>query len=403
MALDFSEITELFEATTARITKNAFEWTSFLKSASWNYNRRFDEQILIYAQNPNATAVAKANVWSSEKNGFCRWINRGAKGIRLYEEFSTDGRYRNNVATVFDVTQTHETGRTKRKAESWKIKDDYNLDVIATLENIYGNLANSHNLFEAITSASNNKFDSIKEYFTQIPLYGDERITELAVNSIAFMLCNRLGLDTDYYFSVDEFSDIVLFKDIDDTEFYGFGKEIRENVAVGLKAISQTVLRLDRENIRRNDYEQFTELQRGNGRSQSKNSLQGSGRSVNSGFENATSAGSGVRQIRRTQREVVGEEQGWSLDYVSRQGDNDRETVRERAESVSVRREINERVNGERGSDGRTQSERPNEMGGDDEQHKSTSRGDSAERSSLYTLIKIQPQVNCKALTCGLL
>ena len=76
---------------------------------------------------------------------------------------------------------------------------------------------------------------------------------------------------------------------------------------------------------------------------------------------------------------------------------------RGRTESVSVRVEINKGVNGERGSDGQTQSERPNEMGGNDEQYQSTSRGDSAERSSLYTLIKIQPQVNCKALTCGLL
>lgn len=91
------------------------------------------------------------------------------------------------------------------------------------------------------------------------------------------------------------------------------------------------------------------------------------------------------------------------LDSISNGVDNDREVTRERAESVSVRGEINKGVNGERGSDGRTQSERPNEMGGNDEQYQSTSRGDSAERSSLYTLIKIQPQVNCKALTCGLL
>ena len=93
-------ITELYQRTIKNITSDSVAWRAFLHSASYQYKYPFADQVLIYAQKPNATACAETQLWN---NHFGRWINRGATGIALIE-----GRgEKNGLRYVFDVSDTN--------------------------------------------------------------------------------------------------------------------------------------------------------------------------------------------------------------------------------------------------------------------------------------------------------
>ena len=112
MAAKYQLITELYRRTGVSVAKSPQAWQSFLAAACRNYKCRFDEQLLIYAQRPDAIAVAELDTWNKR---FKRWVNKDSKGIAV---FDSKGR-RNTLKYYFDVYRRF-SGRNCR----WSEDDD---------------------------------------------------------------------------------------------------------------------------------------------------------------------------------------------------------------------------------------------------------------------------------------
>ena len=203
MASKYQFITELYNETLLRVTGSRERWTGFLRAACYNYKCPFDEQILIYAQRPDATAVLELDRWNGQ---FGRWVNKGAAGIAVLDEARGKGR----LKYYFDVADTHETQRS-RPLPIWTMDEAYTGRVIETLKNSFGTLADKDTLAEAVLSASHNAVaDNLPDYLRDLKDCRTdsllEELDELNVevfyrraleSSIAYMLLTRLGLPAD--------------------------------------------------------------------------------------------------------------------------------------------------------------------------------------------------------------
>ena len=217
MASKFQFITELYRATLAELTGDYESWTGFLRAACYNYKCPFDEQVLIYAQRPNATAVLELEKWNRQ---FGRWVNAGATGIAVIDEASGKGRLKH----YFDITDTHAT-RISRPVPIWSMEPAYTEPVIETLEATFGILAEKDNLPDAILSASRNAVaDNVPDYLRDLlDCRGGSMLEELdALNveatyrralqsSVAYMLMTRLSLPAMAYLLPEDFEGIYSF------------------------------------------------------------------------------------------------------------------------------------------------------------------------------------------------
>ena len=161
MASKFQFITELYSRTLTKLTGDYESWTGFLRAACYNYKCPFDEQVLIYAQRPNATAVLELEKWNRQ---FGRWVNAGATGIAVMDEAHGKGRLKH----YFDITDTHAT-RISRPVPIWSMEPAYTEPVIETLEATFGTLSEKDNLPDAILSASRNAVaDNVPDYLRDL-------------------------------------------------------------------------------------------------------------------------------------------------------------------------------------------------------------------------------------------
>lgn len=201
MARKYDFISELYNRTCKTVVANPASWEAFLRSACYNYRLRFDEQLLVHAQRPDATAVLQIDDWNQK---FGRWVNRGAHGIAVFED--ADQR-RQRLVHYFDISDTHPS-RFSRRVPIWQMRDEYTAEVIDTLESTFGELNDKETLAVAIESAARNAVeDNIPDYLTDL-LYSvkdsfldgvsEEEITHIfktAVrNSVAYMTI-RCGTD----------------------------------------------------------------------------------------------------------------------------------------------------------------------------------------------------------------
>ena len=157
MPTKFQLITELYDQTVQSVTGSYQSWTGFLRAACYNYKCPFDEQLLIYAQRPDATAVLEMERWNRQ---FGRWVNRGAKSIAV---FGDDGQ--NCLKLYFDVSDTH-ASRFSRPLPIWTMQPSFESAVVETLENTFGDLAEKENLADAVRSACHN---AVADNFTDLP------------------------------------------------------------------------------------------------------------------------------------------------------------------------------------------------------------------------------------------
>ena len=150
MARKYELLSELYDRTCKTVVSNPQNWQNFLQSACRNYKLRYDEQLLIYAQRPDATAVLEIERWNKS---FGRWVNKGARGIAV---FADENRARQRLTHYFDISDTHES-RYSRPVPLWDMRDEYTDDVIETLESTFGELDNKVTLGDAVMSALVNK------------------------------------------------------------------------------------------------------------------------------------------------------------------------------------------------------------------------------------------------------
>lgn len=253
MARKYDFISELYNRTCKTVVANPASWEAFLRSACYNYRLRFDEQLLVHAQRPDATAVLQIDDWNQK---FGRWVNRGAHGIAVFED--ADQR-RQRLVHYFDISDTHPS-RFSRRVPIWQMRDEYTAEVIDTLESTFGELNDKETLAVAIESASRNAVeDNIPDYLTDL-LYSvkdsfldgvsEEEITHIfktAVrNSVAYMTMTRLGIEAGEYFEPDDLRDVVNFTTPATLNALGYAtSDIAE---MGLAEISRTILALDRQN-----------------------------------------------------------------------------------------------------------------------------------------------------------
>lgn len=252
MARKFDLISQLYVDTSKEVL-SPDKWAAFLRTACYNYRLRFDEQLLIYAQKPEVTAVLPIERWNRT---FGRWVNRRAKGIAVFERH--DG-VSQKLVHYFDISDTH-AGEYSRAVPIWTMQPEYTDDVIATLESSFGDLEDKDSLAKAIMSAANNAVeDNTPDYIrdliastndTFLEGLGEDSVTamykELVTNSVAYMLMTRLGIDTEMYFDDDDFRNVVNFNS-DDT-LNALGVATSAIAEMGLSEVSKTVLALNRQN-----------------------------------------------------------------------------------------------------------------------------------------------------------
>ena len=250
MPTKFQLITELYDQTVQSVTGSYQSWTGFLRAACYNYKCPFDEQILIYAQRPDATAVLEMERWNRQ---FGRWVNRGAKSIAV---FGDDGQHL--LKLYFDVSDTHES-RFARPLPIWTMHPAFEPEVIETLEATFGNLAEKENLADAVRSACHNAVaDNFTDYLQDLRECREDSLLEelddlnlevfyrdaLEV-SVAYMLMTRLGLRADDYFTADEFAHVYEFNTPPTINALGIAtSDIAE---MGLREISRTVMQAQRD------------------------------------------------------------------------------------------------------------------------------------------------------------
>ncbi len=247
MASKLRLITDLYGETLTQISKNPDEWMSFLECAAMNYKYPFNDQVLIYAQRPQAIACAKIEAWNKQVG---RWVNRGAKGIALLSE---DNGY-TNLRYVFDIADTN--SKYGKSFRLWSVSKPYELDIIESLENKYGELEDKSSLGLAIKSVSKIIVeDNIQDYLEDLMFYREnsslESLDEESVktlfqnalsNSIAFSMIKRCGLNPNEYFTHKDFEEILSFNSYDTITRIGVAtSEISE---MGLREIYNTIKNL---------------------------------------------------------------------------------------------------------------------------------------------------------------
>ena len=247
MASKLRLITDLYGETLTQISKNPDDWMSFLECAAMNYKYPFNDQVLIYAQRPETVACAKIEAWNKQVG---RWVNRGAKGIALLSE---DNGY-TNLRYVFDIADTN--SKFGKSFRLWSVPKPYEVDIIESLENKYGELEDKSSLGLAIKSVSKIIVeDNMQDYLEDLKFYREnsslEPMTDEAVqllfqnaleNSIAFSMIKRCGLNPNDYFTNEDFTPILAFDSYETITRLGVAtSEISE---MGIREIYNTIKKL---------------------------------------------------------------------------------------------------------------------------------------------------------------
>ena len=376
MARKYDLISELYNRTCKTVVSNPQNWQAFLASACRNYKLRYDEQLLVYAQRPDATAVLEIEQWNKI---FGRWVNRGARGIAV---FADENRSRQRLTHYFDISDTHES-RYSRTVPIWDMRQEYEADVIETLESTFGEIENKSSLAEAIMGAARNAAeDNIPDYLQDLYYATEgssfEEVEEdivafiyknVVTNSVAYMMMSRLGVDTDGYFELDDFRDVTNFNTQETLNALGFAtSDIAE---MGLTEISKTITALNRQNriIVGQDRNEYNKVENNDERSldDERTDLHDGGRLQPSEPETSTAAGSDAGQVRSDEERVSEGTSQSPLLQSPDEGRTDTALGGSGTESQQDGRNNPEPDGTERGSDRTDESGGYDEMGSSDE------------------------------------
>ena len=397
MPTKFQLITELYDQTVQSVTGSYQSWTGFLRAACYNYKCPFDDQILIYAQRPDATAVLEMERWNRQ---FGRWVNRGAKSIAV---FGDDGQ--NCLKLYFDVSDTH-ASRFARPLPIWTMHPAFEPEVIETLEATFGNLAEKENLADAVRSACHNAVaDNFMDYLQDLRECREDSLLEelddlnlevfyrdaLEV-SVAYMLMTRLGLRADDYFSPDEFAHVFEFNTPPTINALGIAtSDIAE---MGLREISRTVMQAQRDqffaNRTRIGYDGRTE-QHETVRERSEqygDHLQDAERLSGAEPANAADAGGASGQVRGTAERISDEAPQGALHQPQDQRRSDGASGGDRADRAEDGGADRGADGTSRGRDGGAEGDRSPALDGPDEQSPAQRRGAGAQRPDLQLTSK---------------
>ena len=388
MARRFQEITEVYRQEIAALAR-ADRWTAFLRSACRNYKLPFEEQVLVHAQRPDATAVLEIERWNRQ---FGRWVNKGATGIAVFDR---DYPGRTHLKYYFDISDTHES-RLSRPVPLWQVPTEQEPDVIEALENRFGALDDKGTLEEAIVSAMENAAaDNMTDYLDDLQNCRDNSLLEeldelnlsvlyrrLLENSTAYMLMCRCGLEPDEYFDPEDFSEVFNFNTPETLN--ALGVATRDIAESGLSAIALTV-RSRQKQIRtiaqapENEYPIDKQTETQTERSENHGTdIHDEGRLPAAGSAAAAGAGNSPWEIRPATPEVSEGAPEGAVHEPADIGQAERASGGDRPDGAAARGTDGDGDGSGRGRDGGAESRRPDEVGGADEQPEKRRRGDSA-------------------------
>ena len=396
------EITELYLQTIKEISSNADNWLSFLKRASYNYKYRFDEQVLIYAQRPDATAVAETKDWNVKLK---RWINKNSKYIALMTE--KDGNL--GLRFVYDVSDTN-SNVYHRKFKLWTAEEKYHKEIIETLEDRFGKMENSDNLPFAIMSTCFNIInDNMQDYLDELKeIVGDSELSKLEgqelettfletlMYSTIALTMSRCGINVEEFVPKDYFSNIEKFNTFETMNILGtatrdFSKEITLEIA-------EVVINLQKEeknkiytfdNDKQKVYDEIIKNMKGSVANE--NNIQ---RRLQDSSTREQIQESRVGEIRNNEVELPKREQERNVHNTTYEQQTERTFDNNRADSQRENSN-NNRTNEETTEyNGRNESRQSNGMDSTDEQYKGHSRTDSNKGTNTNVSVEEEAKSN---------
>ena len=407
----FELITKAYSDGCSDVIRSPQNWCEFLSSACYNYRLRFDEQLLIFLQRPDATAVLEFEKWNKRFN---RKINRNAKGIAVFADVE-----RTKIKHYFDISDTNEN-ELSRPVPIWKYKDEYENDVIETFENTFGALSNKNDIVDAVMSAADNAVeDNTVDYIAELPnIKNDSFLEELdddsistiyrriIKNSVAFMVLTRLGINANEYFSRENFEDAVNFNTTETLNALGYAtSDITE---IALNEVSKTVLSLEKSNriIAKSEKAKYTKAENKNierSVSNDTNHLQKTGRSADTELGASGTEEFDIEQIWSDEEKVS---QGGASSAVLQSVDNGQ--ARQPSARGGRESEINGGIIDEEnvssgGLDRGAESYRPNGLGTGNEQPETKGAGNRDERGDLRSVTDELPPFLDNDLIMGVL
>ena len=411
MAAKYQLITELYRRTGVSVAKSPQAWQSFLSSACRNYKCRFDEQLLIYAQRPDAVAVAELGTWNKL---FKRWVNKDSKGIAV---FDPKGR-RNTLKYYFDISDTHEGYYGSRPVPIWQMDERYEQAVKERLSDRFGELEETDLAETLFKTAENAVEDNLPDYLSQLKGITQDSFLEeldeynievlykrLAVNSVAFMLMSRCGLDVKEYFDREDFADIVNFNtpytinaigiatsDISEMALREISAAIRnvqmeargENRTFAPK--SQSRYDVGRKQPERSENNERNHIHKAGGLSYSRPNI-------------TDRARASAWQIRYDAQGVSGAAQESDLSQPADRGDAKSASLRGGTDSTQTVGASDEAALNGAGRDGGTEGKSPDAVGRIDEQHPQPSGGSHLDGTDLQLSIANEEEVSANLPT----
>ncbi len=397
MASKLQIVTAIFNDEVNKATESQQNWTSFLRTAANNFKYSFPDQILIYAQKPEATACAEISFWNEK---FHRWVNRGATGIALLNFTGNNPKLR----YVFDVSDTN--SRQNIDIPSWQVEERYEAEIIEALENAFGEIGRGSlasiiddtaqnmvddNILDYLYNLDEAKYGSFLEDFDEDNLRSVLRNT--LVSSIGYMMMTRCGINADDFYDPEDFKDLYNFNTHE--TIIALGSATSEIAEMGLREIETTVKALQKEEKNKNrtfvssyDFgydegaKQKTDTERRN--EDVTDNLQ-TGRRLQNPEHHSVSGGEEryTWQVRIDEEELPDESPESEVQHTSDDGRTDETPASDGTGSTADVGTDNRTDDEIRRSDGNTEGDRPDEVGADDEQHQSISRGNGTEGTDL--------------------
>ena len=408
MANKLDYITATYDEILNSINKSDETWLEFLNCASMNYKYSFKDQVLIFAQKPDAIACADIQTWNKVLK---RWVNKGAKGIALFDETKSDLYLR----YVFDISDTN--NKYGKQVKLWNISRENENIVVEYLENRYGNLENKETFQEAIKSLANilvednyidyfNEFIEIKEKSSlgNIDIKITEEIfKELLVNNISYMILKRSGIDVEGIFNAEDFAYLLNFDTPETLTYLGIAtSEISE---IAINEIYKSIKNV-KENTKIENRTFVNELKKDYDISDSRDTAKRSGNYEynlynerglsNTRFDSTREQEGTIRKVFTNEIELHQKKQEGTIYNIINKESTKRSSIGDTRNS----RQENRADNNSNGREG--ESKRGNEtnksdgMGKQDEQSQNDSRRDNNERTNiqLEEINNVEMEVN---------
>lgn len=406
MATRFELISALYDDVSKDVIRSPSNWQEFLKSSCNNYGLPFSDQLLVYAQKPDAVAVLPMASWNRKLG---RWVNKGAKGIAL---FDVSNQNYPRLKYVFDVSDTHE-GEQAKEVPIWHMKDDYTDNVIKTLENVFGAVDDKSDLSSAVISVCENAVsDSLSDYLFELCSakqdsfledFSDDIISskfrKLVSNSVSYTILSRLGVDADLMLDTEDFEDVVNFNT--PNTFNALGEATNNISKTALLEISKTVFTLEKENriFEKSSTSPYNKDENKSERSNSnEDNIHTSRRAALPEPDYADKGG--TNGILRTEKRGISQKSQESdthnfIDNLQTDGTPD---VDSGASTADGRTNYNSDGKST-GSDRETQANEYDDLGGTDEQYQKLGEGNSLERTDLHDVTdELPPFVDEEAI-----